>query len=144
MSVNTRFKVWNFTNLQRNVGFSVVRNHFSDLPYITVAIFALMESKSPVWHHGRETGKGRILYSHVLGAGTRQEIEINNATEGIVLKEFAVRVIDLDIHTLGAGKEHTMGTVLTSVIKVNGVGAVEVGSWGSTVRIAVPQLIRVS
>jgi hypothetical protein len=144
MLIDILHKIWDFTNLQRNVGCSVVRNYFSDLPYIAVAILALMESETPVGHHSRETGKSRILYGHILGTGTGQEIKVNNTTKGIVLEELAVRVVNLNIHTLRTSKKDAMSTVFTSVVKVDGVGAVEVGSWRSAICITVPQLMHIS
>ena len=118
----------------------VVGHNLSNFPDITVTVLALVETEAPIWHLSSSARECGVLDSDLLGRRTSQEVQINNATKGIVLKVLAIRVVNFNIHTLRAGKEDTVGTILTAVVKVHRVGSVEVGSWRGTVCITVPKL----
>ena len=98
-----------------------------------------MRSETPVWHHRRKTRESRVLDCDFLRPRAGKEVEVKNTTESVVLKELALRVVDLDVHTLGAGQEDTVGAVLAAMIKVDGVSSVQVRPLWGTVGITVPE-----
>jgi hypothetical protein len=132
------------THFKRNVSSGVVGNHLSNLPDIAVTVLALVRAETPVRHHGGKAGQGGVLGCDFLGPRTSKEVEVKNTTQSVVLKILALRVVDLDVHTLGAGQEDTVGAVLAAVVKVDGVSSVKVGAFWGTVGITVPELIQLA
>jgi hypothetical protein len=61
-------------------------------------------------------------------------------TESIVLEVRALRVINLDIHTLRARKKDTMGAVFAAVIKVDRMRTVKICPRWCAVGVSVPEL----
>jgi hypothetical protein len=99
-----------------------------------------MGAESPVWHHGRFSRESRVLHRNVLWSGTSKEVQIHNASESIILEVCTIRIINLDIHALRCGQKHAVCALRTSVVQIDRVRAVKVGSGWSTVSITVPEL----
>ncbi len=56
-------------------------------------------------------------------AGTSQEIEVGDATKGVVLRVLAVGcgVVDLDVHAVGVQEEDAMSAQVATVVEVDRV-----------------------
>lgn len=117
-----------YADLERNFCCRVIRHDLGNLPHIPISILALVRAKAPIWHHGGKTRKSRVLDSDFLGRRTSKEVEIYNTSQGVVFEILALGIIDLDIHTLRASKEDTVGAVLSPVVEIDRVRTIKVGS----------------
>ena len=89
-----------------------------------------MEAKAPVWLHGGVSDGVCVLRSDLLWSRAREEVEIENATNGVVFEVLTGcgSIIDLDVHSIGVEKKNAMRSVATSVVKVDRVVPVQIGS----------------
>lgn len=77
----------------------VVGHNFGNLIYIPHAVSALMKAEAPVRHHNGLSDNFRVLLSSFDRCWSRDEIEVEDATNGVILKVLPVRIVDLDIHS---------------------------------------------
>lgn len=70
-----------------------------------------------------------------------QEVQVNNASDRVVLKILAsfCSVVDLDVHAVAVQEENTVGTICTTVIEVHWVVSVEIAARGNRVSITRPE-----
>ena len=115
-------------------------HNLGDLVHVPIAVAAVLETKTPVWHHGGETGDLGVLARNLDGAGAGDKVKVENAAEGVVLEVLARLgvLVDYDVHAVRVEEEDAVGAGL-AVLIVNGVGAVEVGAGRGAVGIARPQ-----
>jgi hypothetical protein len=123
-----------------------------------------VETETPVWHHCGLADYLGVLPSSLNRCGTRDEVQIDDTAESVVFQELAFGIIDLDIHTwheisvivkiagvdliasavavprtIAIQQEHRMCSIVATVIVVDRVSSIEVGSFWNSIRIAVPQ-----
>jgi hypothetical protein len=123
-----------------------------------------VETETPVWHHCGLADYLGVLPSSLNRCGTRDEVQIDDTAESVVFQELAFGIIDLDIHTwhgmsvivkmagvdlianavatsrtIAVQQEHRMCSIVTTVIVVDWVSSVKVGSFWNSIGIAVPQ-----
>ena len=60
--------------LEWDSGYTVIVDDFRNLEPVLHAVTALMETKPPIWHHGRLADHLRILHSHILGRWSGHEV----------------------------------------------------------------------
>ena len=127
-------------SLKRDTSLAVVVDNIGHLVDVLVAVLALVETEAPVGHHGGETSNFTVLPCNIQWARSSHEVEVEDTTNGIVLKVLTVgcRVIDLDIHSTGAQQEDSVCLPVGPVVKVNWVGSIEVGPHRNLVSIAIP------
>ena len=68
----------------------VIRNDFCNLVDIAHTIAALVETKAPVRHHDSLADDFGVLLSSLDRSGPRNEVEVYDSTNGVVLEELAV------------------------------------------------------
>jgi hypothetical protein len=103
-----------------------------------------MRAKAPVWHHGRKTRESRVLGCDFFRSRTGKEVKVKNTAKSVVFQVLALGVVNLDVHSLGAGQEYTVSTIPTAVIKVDGVSSVKVGAFWGAVGVTVPKLAQLA
>jgi hypothetical protein len=136
--------------LERDVRSGVVCHHLCDLVDITVPILALMKTEPPVWHHGSLANNFRVLLRSLDWGWASEEVQIQHTTKGVVLEVLttgcavtAISLVDLDVHTVGIEEEDGVGTILATMIVVDGMCAVKVGARRSAIGVAVPSGVAV-
>lgn len=97
--------------------------------------------KSPITLHGRKANDFSILSTGLLGRRPGQEVEVENATNDVILEVLLAIVgfVELDIHAIGVQQEDGMRTRLAAVVVVHRMGPVQVAVRRNSVRIASPQ-----
>lgn len=115
-------------------------NDLSNGPGIVVTVSTVVETKSPVGHHSRQTSNLRVLLGNLNRSRASHEVEIQDTTKGVVFQilVMSIGVVDLDIHTVGVEEEDTMRTSVT-VIEIDWVVTVQVGTLRNTIGILRPQ-----
>ena len=99
-----------------------------------------METETPVWDFSRLTDDFGVLLGHLGGLGfmSSKEVEIQDTANDVIFQRSSVCVVDFDVHTIRIGKEDTMSTGST-VLEIDRVVAVQVGSVRDTVGITTPE-----
>lgn len=100
-----------------------------------------MESKAPIWHHGGLADDVAVLPSDVDWARASKDIEIDDPSERVVLEILPGGIaVDVKIHAIAIQQENPMSlTVTLTVLEVDRVVSVEVGSWRDQVGVSRPQ-----
>lgn len=111
-------------SLERDICCAVVRNDFSDLIDVSISVFALVESKTPVRCHQRQLSDFRVLNSNVLGRWASHEVEVQNTTNDVVFQSLAALVVDVDIHAIGVQEEDTVCSLCSAMIEVDWMSTV--------------------
>nr|GFD50495.1 hypothetical protein [Tanacetum cinerariifolium] len=78
--------------------------------------------------------------SDLLRRRTSQKVQVDDTSNSVVFEELAICVVDFDVHALRAGEEDAVSAVLTTVVEVDGMSSIQIGSSRSPVCITVPKL----
>ena len=127
--------------LQRNVSDRVVCNDCGDLINILHAIPTLMEPKAPIRHHRGLADDVAVLPSDVDRARASKDVEVDDSSDHVVFEILPGGIaVDVEVHPVAVQHENPMSlSIVLTVLEVDWVVPVEVGSWRDQVRISRPQ-----
>ena len=100
-----------------------------------------MESKAPIWHHCGLANDIAVLPSDVDWARAGKDVKIDDPSDHVVLEILSGGIaVDIEIHTIAIQHENPMSlSVVLTVLEVDWVVSIEVGSWRNQIRISRPQ-----
>lgn len=126
--------------LKGNACLTVVVNYLGHIESITVAVAAVMKTEAPVRDERGQTGDLGVLLGDLDGAWASQEVEIEDATEGVVLQVLPrlLGIVDEDVHAVRVEEEDPVRAPV-AVLVVDGVVAVQVGIRREAPRVLRPQ-----
>lgn len=119
----------------------VVCNNSGDFIDILHAITTLMKSKAPIWHHDGLANDVAVLPSDINWARASQDVEIDDPSNHVVFEVLPSGIaVDVKIHTIAVQHENAVSFASAlSVLEINRVVSVEVGSGRDQVRISRPE-----
>lgn len=126
--------------LEGDAGLGVVVDDLGDLKGVLVAVAAVVVAQSPVGLHGGGSGDGAVLLDGFDGGLAGEEVEVEDAAEGVVLEVLGALgvLVDHDVHAVRVYEEHAVGA-RRAVVQVEGVRAVQVGVVGDAEAVLVPE-----
>ena len=78
--------------------FPVVVHHILGLTPVLVAPATLVEAEAPVRHHDSLADDFGVLLCSLNGSRPGNEVEVDDSTNGVVLEELSVGIVNLDVH----------------------------------------------
>ena len=98
-------------------------------------------TKSPVALHGWEANNLRVLSADILGSRSSKEIEVKNTAKGVVFEILlaVAGLVELHVHSVGVQKEHSVCSLVTTVVVVDRMATIQVAVGGSTGGVTVPE-----
>lgn len=113
--------------------------YLGDVDPVPVPVSTLVETESPVRHHGWKADDVRVLLGDLDGVGAGEEVEVENTTDDIVLETVLLAgVAEFDVHPVGVQEKHAVGA-RGAVLKVDGVVPVQVRVLGNAIGVPGPE-----
>lgn len=95
---------------------------------VSVAISAIVISKTSIGNHSRQSNNLGNLLCNLSWRWARNKIEIKDSSYRVVLKvlTLTVGVVDFNIHTVRVDEDDAMSSICSSVINIDWVVSIQV------------------
>ena len=119
---------------------TVVVHNFSHLKDVAVAISALVETKTPIRHHGRQSNNLRVLLARLDWCRAVEEVEVENASQYIVLQILSIllRVVDFDFDSIGVEEKYAMSAIFGPGLVIDRMVTIQILTCWYAVAVSVP------